>query len=191
MDRMAQKLAYMILIRNYINDDQYDIYKYGFKVAIEIMSFIIMTTVFAVITGMFIEYIILLFVFGGLRSYTNGAHLSRPEVCLVVSVIVFGGILLASKYLSINTDILLVALFITSGFMWFAGPMNDSNYIMDQNEKKYFTQKLRKVLVAIAMLAVGILFLQKEIYFRIIVFGLLVNAISMLIGKIQFSKKSS
>lgn len=191
MDVLAKKLTEYIYLKGCITKEQYDVYKYGFKVGIEILCFVVITLLLAIIMGMFVEYCVLLFILGSLRTYTNGAHLSTSEACLVVSIIGFTGALWISKYISITGIWALVLLCAASGYMWYVGPMNDENYVMNESEKKYFAKKLNRNLIIILMLALVVYYLRMEAYVSVIVIGMLLNVISMLIGRWQYSEKNT
>ena len=77
MSRVAKMLADYVLCKGVIIKDEYDLYEYGFQIALETGLSLIISGIIASMLHMIPEGILFFIVFIPLRSYAGGLHLKH------------------------------------------------------------------------------------------------------------------
>lgn len=85
MEKIAEKLAKLLVRENVISDSMLEIYQYGLVRMFEIGGAVLTGFVICLIMGMLKEGIIFFIFFVPLRSYLGGIHLKKYWQCYIVS----------------------------------------------------------------------------------------------------------
>lgn len=99
MEVISEKIAKLLLEKNYIESSMYDIYKYGIMMLFEVMLSFITSIFICCMMGMFLEGIIFFALFIPIRSYLGGLHMKSYVACFLCSGITMTLILILVKYL--------------------------------------------------------------------------------------------
>ena len=87
MEKLAIKIADLLLKKKYIEESMYNIYQYGMQIALEIGLSFLTSVVICCVWGKIMEGIIFFAVFIPLRSYLGGYHMKSYVACYVFSCV--------------------------------------------------------------------------------------------------------
>lgn len=149
------------------------------------LTFIIVCVIISIIMQMVIECIIFLLLFMLLRSYVGGIHMHTYKSCFLVSCLVTCGVLVLSKYFSLNPiTAFFVSIVILVG-IFFMDPVEHENRPVTAREKKYFEKQKRKILFCIFICLIFAFVFRQKVYLSTMLYTLLAITMSMVIGKIK------
>lgn len=93
MDYLSRRIADFWIKKHEIETEQYEIYRYGTQMALEMGCAMIASIMIMIYFHMFIEGILFFCVFMPLRSYFGGIHMKTFRSCFVCSCVTFALIL--------------------------------------------------------------------------------------------------
>lgn len=102
MEKIAEKLAKLLVRENVINDSMVEIYQYGFVRMFEISGAVVTGFVMCLIMGMIKEGIIFFAFFMPLRSYLGGFHLKKYWQCYIMSCLTLLAVLIITRFVSLD-----------------------------------------------------------------------------------------
>lgn len=108
MEKIAKKLADYVIQKGTIEEEEREIYEYGFSIATEVLLCILFCFSTSMILHTFIEGILFFVIFIPLRSYAGGLHLSNYWSCFSLSCLTFFIIMILGKYLEFPIYIALI-----------------------------------------------------------------------------------
>lgn len=183
MTRLAKRLTNYVIHKGMVNEDDRNIYEYGFEITIEVGLFMFFCFFSALCLRMLLEGILFFIIFAPLRSYAGGLHLKKYYRCFALSCLTFLGVLLLVRYIQLPMEISFIALLILSMFVYLLYPVETINRKVDDEENRYFRRKLRCFLLVDIIIAVVFIILKytSELFLITITFAVVV--ITMLIGK--------
>ena len=85
MQKLAERLTEYILKQGIIEEEDFDIYKYGFQTGMELLFCVITSIVIAVCMGKGFECLLLILTFFSLRGNMDGIHMKRFSSCYLLS----------------------------------------------------------------------------------------------------------
>ena len=154
-------------------------------------TFIIACVIISLIMQMVIACIIFLALFMLLRSYVGGIHMHTYKSCFLVSCLVTCGVLVLSKYFSLNSiTAFFVSIVILVG-IFFMTPIEHENRPVTASEKNYFEKQKRKILLCIFVCLILVFVFRQKVYLNTMLYTLLAITMSMLMGKIKNVLKQS
>lgn len=185
MESLAKKLTDYLIEKNTILEEDYEIYKYGFQIGIEML--ICMVTCFgvAIHMNMIGQCIIFFIIFFMLRSYVGGLHMSSFWGCFLCSNLVVFLTLLLIKYISLERNFSIVVSFFEIFIIWVTKPVENINRPVNDLEKKQFGDKIRKNLLIVAIIVFIFLIVGLSNYLNTITYTLGVIIVSMFLGNIK------
>lgn len=180
---LAKHLTDYVIQKGMINNEQRELYEYGFTLALELGSFLMFCLVTAIHMHMLAEGLFFFAVFSPLRSYAGGLHLKKFRSCFLLSCLTFSGILLAVKHLYLPTFILFVFLLGFLFFVYFLYPVENINRPVDTVENQYFKKRLLKFLYLDFFIGVLCILTKQTNFLFELVTILFIIVITMLLGK--------
>lgn len=105
MEKLAEKMAKMLLREQVIGDSMLEIYQYGFLRMFEIGSAVITGFLICLIMGMLKEGIIFFAFFVPLRSYLGGFHLGKYWQCYIMSCFTLWLVLAVTRSASLDISV--------------------------------------------------------------------------------------
>jgi len=186
MQRIGQKLTEYIFSKGLIQEEEKEIYDFGFQAALESAAGIGISIFLAALCGMVVEGILFYAIFIPLRSYAGGLHLKHFSACLIFSCLTHLSVLILSRYLSLSVTgaFFMTILFIFS--IWIQYPSEHVNRPVDEEEDKYFRKKLRKYLLADIIAAVLFFRFQQETCMILMALTLFLVSVTMALGKVSW-----
>lgn len=184
MNKLAGHLGQYLARTGLISEDDLEIYEYGIQCELEIMLFILLSSYIAYLFQMPLEYLVFLFMFMSIRSYTGGLHLKKYSMCLVFSLLTLVLVMAFVKYVTLSmwlTAFVSIFLLIILGNI---SPVNHRNRAINEREEYCLKVKLRKILciVAITILIFSVFKLHRLLTVQAVT--LLIITFSMLVGKV-------
>lgn len=164
MSRAARALADYVLYKGVINKDEYDMYEYGFQIALETGLSLIISGIIAGLLHMIPEGILFFIVFIPLRSYAGGLHMKKYLHCLILSCLTFSAVLLIVKYVRLPIFILSIAFLVMEIAIYYMYPIENINREVDEDENRFFRQRLIKFLIFDMGIFVIFMFFKKDSY---------------------------
>lgn len=178
VSRLARIMTDIIAADDSFEQDEYDIYKYGFTLLIEIFLVTIVSVILACIMGKFEQCVVFFLAFIPLRRYGGGYHLSSFKKCFLLSVIVYETVLLATTYVKPNLY-LAIENYIVLFLLFLIGPTFNQPKLKIKYQNKY-----RLLLLIIGITFIIMYKLGNDLNAVVIFLALLLSAISGGISKI-------
>ena len=183
MSRAARALADYVLYKGVINKDEYDMYEYGFQIALETGLSLIISGIIAGLLQMIPEGILFFIVFIPLRSYAGGLHMKKYLHCLILSCLTFSAVLLIVKYVRLPIFILSIAFLVMEIAIYYMYPVENINREVDEAENLFFRQRLIKFLIFDMGIFVFCMFFKKDSYMMDMVVTFFMVTMTMFLGK--------
>lgn len=182
VSKLARIMTDFIAADDSFEQTEYDIYKYGFTLIIEIFLVTIVSVILAFIMGKFKQCVVFFLTFIPLRKYGGGYHLSSFKKCFLLSVIAYEIVLLTTTYVKLNFY-LMIGNYIILSLLFFMGPaFNNTNF--DNVKKIKYKNKYRLLLLIIGIIFM-IMYKNCNLNAVVIFLALLLSAISGGISKIM------
>lgn len=185
MEKVATILAEYMLKEKVILKEDFEIYKYGFLMGMEVICSILACLCIAIQMKMINECLVFFLLFYSLRSYVGGLHLNNFPKCFTCSLSVLYLTLWAIKSCSVSIDISAFLSICEILLIYVLKPVENANRPIDDEEKLLFLQKLHKHLGVVVGCIVFLYILKWDHYMNVITYTLGVIIISMFLGEIK------
>lgn len=190
MERIAGLLTEYIIKKGMINEEDYDLYLFGFLSALEMGFSLIICLLLAIMFHMLFEGILFFVIFIPLRSYAGGLHLDKYWSCFILSCLTFCAILFLVKIVVVPWYILVVTLAFLETIVYLLYPVENFNRHVDVIENRYFKKKLMKYMAFDMLLAIFCTYLKKEKYLLLITGVFFMMVVTMILGKCKICIKN-
>lgn len=124
MNHISKKLTNYILLKGVIEENDFEIYQYGFQRFLELSINIMCSIIIAILLNMKLECIVFFLFFIPLRSYSGGFHMEHYLSCLFLSCLSLTSILCIVKYFSATSPLSCVLYFISLAVIKIIGSVN-------------------------------------------------------------------
>lgn len=182
MEKIAKKLTHYMVKEHIICEDEFEVYKYEFQIALELSVCIAICMIIAIWTRLFIEGVLFWVLFFNIRSYLGGIHMRTYGKCLVSSCIVFFSGILIAKYWDVNLNLLLLIDLVLIYILWRCDLYEDES---DRKAEIYYNNKLRKRLVIVGIAIMILRGFEMRSYMEICTYVLFVVWVSLCIGEVK------
>ena len=189
MKKIAKKLADYVIQKGTIEEEEREIYEYGFSIATEMLLCILVCFSISMTLHTFVEGLLFFAIFIPLRSYAGGLHLSNYWSCFSLSCLTFLSIMLLGKYLDFSIYILLTVFFLSEMVVYSLYPVENMNRTVDVEEDKHFKKRLKQFLIIDGIIAIIFAALNWNKYLHTITMTLVMIAVTMAIGKCKNKSK--
>lgn len=136
-DRITQKLK----DNNTIDDEHYEICRYGLQQGFSIILNVVSTIVIGVAFGMLWQAGLFTALYIPLRSHAGGYHANTATRCYVYSILLMIAVLLAIKHITIPSFICIIALMISFSVIFTLAPVEDPNKLLDEIEQAVYKRR--------------------------------------------------
>lgn len=186
MERLSGKLTNYILIKGVIEENDFEIYQYGFQRFLELAINIICSVIIAVLLDMKLECIAFFLFFIPLRSYSGGFHMEHYISCLLLSCLSLAGILCTVKHFSAAPLLSCILYLISLAVIKITGAVDHPNRSIDEDDNLFFSKRANIILII--SLIIFIFFLlsgnTRYLFLEALVFSL--TSVSLIIGKKKY-----
>ena len=186
MERIAKKLTAYIVGKGIVAESEEKIYLYGLQMGLELIFNLRVSIWIAIKMDMLPEAAVFFSVFIPIRSYAGGFHFDRYLECFALSVVSYVGVLEGSKYLMVAKGLLIFAAVVFLFLVRCLFPVQNVRRILDENEKKYFSQKLNRILCGELLIIIVLGLLDRERLLRVANLTLALIVVTMVAGKMKF-----
>lgn len=183
MEKVAKSLTDYIIGKGMIENEDREIYEYGFQITTEVGLFILFCLVTTLYLHMYIEAIMFFVIFAPLRSYAGGLHLEKYHSCLILSCLTFCGVLLIVKYIQVSFYFSFIVLLILEYWVFCLYPVENLNRKVDDEENRYFKKKLVAFLLLDLLIAIACIILHSSSGIFVITVTFTIVMVTMVIGK--------
>lgn len=183
MEKVSKTLTDYIIGKGMIEDDDREIYEYGFQIATEVGLFILFCLVTTLHLHMYMEAIMFFIIFVPLRSYAGGLHLEKYHSCLILSCLTFCGVLLIVRYIQVSFYFSFIVLLILEYWVFRLYPVENLNRKVDDEENRYFKKKLVAFLFLDLLIAIACIILHSSSGIFVITVTFTIVMVTMAIGK--------
>jgi accessory gene regulator B len=174
-----------------ITQDDMEVYRFGIETALLKLTHYAIMLLIGFCFNMVLQTVIFTISFTVLREYAGGYHAKSRFRCYCISVFIITSVLLVSKlcpaqimfWISISTCI---PSFI---IIFLLAPVENINKPLDNLEIEHYKKLTRNILLVEEMIALVFLFDNIQL-FTIVNISLIYVSILLLLGKIQYNKKS-
>ncbi len=139
IESIASVITNFLIKREVVNQDEKDIYKYGYEILISSIIGILLVLILGLITNSLIVSMIFIAVFCSLRFKCGGYHADSYVACNLVFTTVFIIVLLIEKFsekVLISSAILFMIYLMGFLVMYMYAPVENRNKPLDEDEKK-------------------------------------------------------
>lgn len=189
MERISNSLTLYLVNSDIINREDFEIYKYGFLSGFELLLYITINLFIAVYNQWIPELILFFGIFMPIRSYSGGIHLKHYSTCLVLSVLIFVGVVLFST----NNPYAILHAFIGTIILIIAIIYQNSKRPLD-SDYWYYMKCLKIVSGIVMFIVVVLLILENHIFMSLIANTMIIIFISVLLethsNKLRNKEKS-
>ena len=136
LNRTATGLAKRLMLHGVITNEVFDIYVYGFEL---LLSFLFSTTIIVIagcIMNKILETIAFLVVFILLRSFSGGYHADTYAKCSVITLSIYGMVVLFSTYIHVRMISYVALMMIGLIILFVKAPIENPNKELTEQEKK-------------------------------------------------------
>lgn len=190
MKKLTDKFILTLINRNIIEEEDKEIYSYGFNQILFIMLNFITILIIGILFNMLFETIIFIITYIPIRIYTGGYHARTQTKCYIFSVFMLILALYIIKLKLMSNILIIILLSITFSIIILSlAPVEDKNKILDEKEIKIYKKRAIKNLVIILLFLVISLILNKIIISSYMCTSLLFNSIMLILGKIYNTTK--
>ena len=183
MKKIAKKLADYVIQKGTIEEEEREIYEYGFSIATEMLLCILVCFSISMTLHTFVEGLLFFAIFIPLRSYAGGLHLSNYWSCFSLSCLTFFIIMLLGKYLTLPIYIALITFFVLEIVIYNLYPVENVNREIDADEDNEFRKRLKQFLIMDGVLGFIFTVLSWSKYMQTFTFTLVMITVTMAIGK--------
>lgn len=187
MNQISKKLTNYILVKGVIEEDDFEIYQYGFQRFLELSINIICSIIIAFLLDMKLECIVFFLFFIPLRSYSGGFHMEHYLSCLFLSCLSLTGILCIVKYFSLVPLFSCIMYFFSLMVIKIIGSVDHPNRCVDEEDNIYFKKRTNIILFISFIIFIFILLANNTRYLLLEALVFTFASITLLIGKIQYS----
>ncbi len=186
MNHLSKKLTNYILVKGVIEENDFEIYQYGFQRFLELSINIICSIIIAILLDMKLECIAFFLFFIPLRSYSGGFHMKHYLSCLFLSCLSLTGILCIVKYFSSTPLFSCILYFISLVVIKITGSVDHPNRNVNEEDNLYFNKRTNIILIMSFIIFIILLLSNKTRYLLLEALVFTLTSISLLIGKIQY-----
>lgn len=191
MEKISKKLADYVIQKGTIEEEEREIYEYGFSIATEMLLCILVCFSTSMILHTFVEGILFFAIFIPLRSYAGGLHLNNYWSCFSLSCLTFFIIMMLGKYLEFPIYIALIIFFLLEIVVYNLYPVENINRIVDADEDKQFKKRLKQFLIMDGTLAIVFAIVGWSKYLQTFMFTLVMIVVTMVVGKCKNKRMNS
>ncbi|MDE6425462.1 MAG: accessory gene regulator B family protein [Ruminococcus sp.] len=189
--KTADKITQNLKENNAIDDEHYEICRYGLQQGLSILLNVFTTIVIGITLGMLWQAVLFTALYIPLRSNAGGYHAKTAVQCYFYSVLLIITVLLAIKYITIPNFICIITLLISIIVITILAPVEDQNKPLDDIEK--YVYRKRTIIIAVIeglflFISMALNWTQVTLCITWLVFFM--SAI-LLIGKVKNRIKSS
>jgi len=155
IERLSKQIASSTAKALNLDKDREEVIAYGALNFLHTMMTTVLLVLFGLLFGLLLEVLLIALTSAAIRKYSGGMHANSPNHCAIISLLLFGGLSLAVKYIPLFTQFVAVLVFqaivLFSALILFAAlcPVDSPNKRITNPEKR---RKLRRTSIIMVLL---------------------------------------
>lgn len=186
MEKIADIIVQNIMEIRHVEHEQKEILKFGIQIFMEMGINLIVSIGIMLILHKVPEGIFFYLVFIPVRIYSGGYHSNTYLGCFLLSTITFIFVLVTCQKWHLPRGYSIWCIVVLTSLIWKIRPVINESRPVSTEEYKSFVSKLKVVLIVIVMVAVVLEINHNNIYLNIMISGLLLTAITLIMGKEKY-----
>ena len=181
--KKAEEIAFKLKECNVIDDEHYEICRYGLQQGFSIVLNMISTIIIGAILGMLWQAVFFTLLYVPLRSNAGGYHAKTANRCYMYSVLMMIAALWAIKRIAVPRFICIITLIISCGIILTLAPVEDSNKPLDSIERSVYKKRTYMITVIESVILLIALRLEAQQFTNCSLCVLLIVSIILIAGK--------
>ena len=186
MEKIADIIVQNIMEIRHVEHEQKEILKFRIQIFMEMGINLIVSIGIMLILHKVPEGIFFYLVFIPVRIYSGGYHSNTYLGCFLLSTITFIFVLVTCQKWHLPRGYSIWCIVVLTSLIWKIRPVINESRPVSTEEYKSFVSKLKVVLIVIVMVAVVLEINHNNVYLNIMISGLLLTAITLIMGKVKY-----
>ncbi len=194
LNKLGKQITDVIIQKGYIEEDERELYEYGFFIVSSKIVYLLITSVFGLILNVWMESLIFFIAFDLIRKYAGGFHAATELRCTMITTgAIFLSLCLIKASYTYNLHLLLFILSLCFSLVIFLfAPMDTPEKPLSGTEKKRFRQRTWLYLALITVSILIAYITAANFLFSPCCMAVILEGILLLAGKIKtFTSKTS
>lgn len=185
--KLAEKAANVLCTNDNLEQDDRELYIYGFFMLFSKVFYFLLTTVLGLMFGIVLESIAFYILFTVIRGYAGGVHASTERACMICTSLLLLTCTAAMKVCIVYSLFVLpiIMLVLSTIYIIALSPLDTEEKRLSEEEKKVYRRKTHLFTTIILLVAVLSLICKYKPMFYPCVFSLFLESILLIIGKIK------
>ena len=189
--KIAGKVMDALCAASVVNEDDRELYSYGFFVLLSSMFFFIVTSIFGAIFNVLWESVLFFVMFTLIRSYAGGVHASKEITCSIytsLSMLVCVALIQLQKHFELFV-VPLIVIFVSYIVIVVLCPLDTDEKPLDDSERKKY-KKISCILASVILvggLCTMLIGVMRIFYLCTVCLGL--ESILLMLGKLKGKSK--
>lgn len=126
-----------------------------------------------------------------LRPYAGGFHADTEIRCYMVSIGIINLVMAGVKFINMSNSVMIILYMGSFLVIWKNAPVVNSINPLENIEILKYSQKAKRIIIGYSLIAGFGIYLQNSIIYESIFYGMLIAALSDLIGKYKYRENTS
>lgn len=126
-----------------------------------------------------------------LRPYAGGFHADTEIRCYMVSIGIINLVMAGVKFINMSDSIMIILYMGSFLVIWKNAPVVNSINPLENIEILKYSQKAKRIIIGYSLIAGFGIYLQNSIIYEPIFYGMLITALSDLIGKYKYRENTA
>ena len=183
-EKASEAVTRKLQENNTIDEEQYEICRYGLQQGFTIILNIVTTFIIGMIMKGLLYAVVFTILYIPLRSNAGGYHAKTAIRCYLYSILLMIAVLLAIKHITIPSFICIIIFTISIAGICILAPIEDSNKPLDEIEVKVYHKRTLIILAIEIMLFIIGLALNLRYFMQTTIWVMITMSIVLLIGKL-------
>ena len=183
-EKASEAVTRKLQENNTIDEEQYEICRYGLQQGFTIILNIVTTFIIGMIMKGLLYAVVFTILYIPLRSNAGGYHAKTAIRCYLYSILLMIAVLLAIKHITIPSFICIIIFTISIAVICILAPIEDSNKPLDEIEVKVYHKRTLIILAIEIMLFIIGLALNLRYFMQTTIWVMITMSIVLLIGKL-------
>lgn len=126
-----------------------------------------------------------------LRPYAGGFHADTEIRCYMVSIGIINLVMAGVKFINMSNSVMIILYMGSFLVIWKNAPVVNSINPLENIEILKYSQKAKRIIIGYSLIAGFGIYLQNSIIYEPIFYGMLIAALSDLIGKYKYRENTA
>lgn len=187
INKFSVKLTDVFFAKQNINEEERELYTYGFFMFLSHLMYLILASFFGVLFGVFVESIIFYVLFQFIRRNAGGYHATTETRCEILSTLLIFSSIALIKFLALYNfgNVLICMTLVSAIIIFLICPLDTLEKPLSRKEFTFFKKKTRIGLIAMFLIAVISYSLNGNSLFFPCCISIIAESVLIIAGKIK------